>query len=518
MAVPKDYVAHQNGLAFSISPATHRTKAKNGRHNNAADDDDDEEYVLTLAPFTRPPKINFGTVKLNQLVERNLLIINPQQFEVVLNVSNQDLRINNMEITIGKMTNIDFKIRWQPDKADNYKYSILFEVVNNARLKFLVHAFGVCLAPPKKPAPVNRKPFTMLQPVKKPGTDKPPPPPPQPGLSKENQQQQQQQQLQSKKQPAQSLTIAAVAKPPQQQAFEKTTIRVDMTYLTREKEKAKAIQERIDKWATTVYRMDDDDDDDDNHGQVNVDQSLAVAANADLRRQTCIIASPRYVKRGSLFSSVDNLDCTGLSSKATPTRNDTYNENEATVLHANGGRTNNGGGDDDILFTETLINRCSSANNIAGEYGSGNGSAKTSLSPTQLFHSTAQRVSHNTNNNNKNNLTSTNMSFMDRTVVFVGGAIDATSAANADTTITTSSAAAAAAAAAHHPRTPQLSAFLASLDEARSKAPNTPKFSDFMAKSSVSTSASTTTASDLLTVGKRQVNIYLFCLSKWSLN
>jgi hypothetical protein len=126
-------IANSYGLAFSISPA----KAKK------VSNDDEEEYILTLAPFTKAPKINFGQVKVNTLVERNLLIINPQQFEVKLNVKNQELAIDNLELTIEKMSNINFKIKWQPDKPDNYKYQIFFEVTNNARLKFLVHAFGV---------------------------------------------------------------------------------------------------------------------------------------------------------------------------------------------------------------------------------------------------------------------------------------------------------------------------------------------------------------------------------------
>lgn len=45
---------------------------------------DDENYTLTLAPLTRTPKINFGHTKVNCQIERDLLIINPQQFQVVL--------------------------------------------------------------------------------------------------------------------------------------------------------------------------------------------------------------------------------------------------------------------------------------------------------------------------------------------------------------------------------------------------------------------------------------------------
>lgn len=151
-------IASSYGLAFSISPAKPKHKSKNP-------EDDDEDYSLTLAPFTKAPKISFGSVKLNTLVERNLLIINPQQFEVKLNVVSQELSIDNMELSIEKNSNVNFKIKWQPDRPDSYKYTIFFEVINNAKLKFLVHCYGHCIAPPaKKPA---RKPFTTLQPLKK---------------------------------------------------------------------------------------------------------------------------------------------------------------------------------------------------------------------------------------------------------------------------------------------------------------------------------------------------------------
>lgn len=90
-----DVVANNYGLAFSISPAKKKVKKPNDK------DEDDEEYTLTLAPFCKAPKINFGEVKVNTIVERTVLIINPQQFDVKLNVTNQDLEINNMELLIG---------------------------------------------------------------------------------------------------------------------------------------------------------------------------------------------------------------------------------------------------------------------------------------------------------------------------------------------------------------------------------------------------------------------------------
>jgi hypothetical protein len=90
--------------------------------------------------------------------------------KVKLNVLSQELSIDNMELSIEKNSNVNFKIKWQPDKPDSYKYTIFFEVVNNAKLKFLVHCYGHCVAPPSK-KPV-RKPFTTLQPIKKEGSTK----------------------------------------------------------------------------------------------------------------------------------------------------------------------------------------------------------------------------------------------------------------------------------------------------------------------------------------------------------
>ena len=157
-------VAATYGLAFSISPAPKKKPSKSSNK-----DEDDDEYILTLAPFTRVPKINFGEVKVNTLVERILLISNPQEFTVRLNVTNQDLDINNMEIDIPRNTQVDFKIRWQPEKPGQYKYAITFELIEGAKLKFLVHAFGICKAPPppKKVVQIPRKPLAMLQPLKR---------------------------------------------------------------------------------------------------------------------------------------------------------------------------------------------------------------------------------------------------------------------------------------------------------------------------------------------------------------
>ncbi|RNA10121.1 abnormal spindle-like microcephaly-associated -like protein, partial [Brachionus plicatilis] len=152
-----DCVANSHGLVFSISPAKKQPKSKK--------DDEDEENILTLAPFTKPPKINFGQLKINESVQRSVLIINPQQFDLDLIVTNNELNINNIQLKIEKLKNVNLKITWCPEKPGNHKFAILFEVTNSARLKFLVHAFGVCIKPEEK-KPI-RKPFNMLQPLKK---------------------------------------------------------------------------------------------------------------------------------------------------------------------------------------------------------------------------------------------------------------------------------------------------------------------------------------------------------------
>jgi hypothetical protein len=159
MSLASEEIARGCGLAFSISPAKQKPKSKGQAEN------EDNDSVLTLAPFTKAPKINFGQVKVDAQVERNLLIINPQEFEVELKVSNRDLKIEDMIIKIEKLTNVDFKLKWQPDTPGDFKYTIFFEVTNCARLKFIVHAFGVCLKPVVVPKP--RKPMVMLQPIKR---------------------------------------------------------------------------------------------------------------------------------------------------------------------------------------------------------------------------------------------------------------------------------------------------------------------------------------------------------------
>lgn len=143
-----------SSLAFSISPCVKQKGKKN--------QEDDETYVLTLAPFTRPPKISFGTVKVNESVEKSLLITNPQDFDMELNVFNNELNINNIKLNIEKGQTVALKLKWEPTKADNYRYTINFEVLNSLKLKFVVHAYGICekIDPKKKPA-ARRAPFKV---------------------------------------------------------------------------------------------------------------------------------------------------------------------------------------------------------------------------------------------------------------------------------------------------------------------------------------------------------------------
>lgn len=303
-------VATTFGLAFSISPAKHKPKSKH--------DEDDEEYILTLAPFTKPPKINFGQVKLNQQVERNLLIINPQQFEVKLNISNQDLKINNMEITINANTNIDFKIKWQPDKPDNYKYSILFEVTNCARLKFLVHAFGVCLPDNKK---MPRKPLTMLQPLKdKKAT--------QPVLKSVSNNDKNNTTASTNKVEVKLVTNKENIKKQGAAPINKPSIRIDKTFTTTSSSSAtlttthrartlligppqpsaaRVAEKKRQQWANKFYNLGDENNEniEDISDVTTVFNNLDTQSHivSDIRRQTTIISSPKLVKRGFFYST-----------------------------------------------------------------------------------------------------------------------------------------------------------------------------------------------------------------------
>ena len=86
--------------------------------------------------------------------------------KVKLNVFTKDLSIDNMELTIEKMSKLSVKLTWRPESADaSYKSTIYFEVTNNERLKFHVHCYGECTPTTtifKKPV---RKPLSILQPI-----------------------------------------------------------------------------------------------------------------------------------------------------------------------------------------------------------------------------------------------------------------------------------------------------------------------------------------------------------------
>ena len=84
MSLASEEIVRGCGLTFSISPAKPKSKSK-GQVDN-----EDNDSVLTLAPFTGAPKINFGQVKVDSQVERNFLIINPQEYDIDLKVRNHD--------------------------------------------------------------------------------------------------------------------------------------------------------------------------------------------------------------------------------------------------------------------------------------------------------------------------------------------------------------------------------------------------------------------------------------------
>jgi hypothetical protein len=150
----------QAGFAFAISPAKPQSRSKRK-------DQEEEYYQLILAPFTKPPKISFGSVKINELVQRSVCITNPQVFPLEVVISNQELNINNVKVSIASMQDVNLCIKWQPEKPDSYKYSILVECSGiNGASKFLIHAFGICVKPPEVKKPI-RKPLVTLQPLKR---------------------------------------------------------------------------------------------------------------------------------------------------------------------------------------------------------------------------------------------------------------------------------------------------------------------------------------------------------------
>lgn len=131
-------------MVFSISPTKRASKQLVKQKDNI----EDECAMLVLAPFSKSPKINFGQLKLNESVERSLKIVNPQEFNVKLKLKkNEELDLDEKLIDIDKQSSILLNLKWKPNKADNFKFIIQFELLNS-RLKFMVHAFGNCIKVP----------------------------------------------------------------------------------------------------------------------------------------------------------------------------------------------------------------------------------------------------------------------------------------------------------------------------------------------------------------------------------
>ena len=116
---------------------------------NEQNENKNEVYTLVLAPFTLPPKINLGKVTLDSSVTRSLTIENCQNFRVQLNISSNDLDNGDLNLSIEKETTVSVAIRWKPTELGQFSYSLVFEVVDSPRLKFIVSAFGSCCAPKK---------------------------------------------------------------------------------------------------------------------------------------------------------------------------------------------------------------------------------------------------------------------------------------------------------------------------------------------------------------------------------
>jgi hypothetical protein len=128
---------------------------------------DDSNYnILTLAPHQRAPIINFGLVKTDHRIEKVLVIKNPQQFQVKLNVTYQggimnEKNKNQLTLVIEKNSQIDFKIKWSPVEPGNHKYTILF--VSQSLTKFHVSCYGDCSASTFKRTVSARRPLGQLQ-------------------------------------------------------------------------------------------------------------------------------------------------------------------------------------------------------------------------------------------------------------------------------------------------------------------------------------------------------------------
>ncbi|CAF0715076.1 unnamed protein product [Brachionus calyciflorus] len=137
------------GLFFTISPFKKQPQEK------------EEENILVIAPFSKRPRINFGESKINQSVQRSLLIINSQATDLDLIISSDDLKINNFNLKLEKDATQNLKITWQPDKPGNFNFSIQVEAVNLPRLKFTISAFGICIKPEEKKT--VRKPLATVQ-------------------------------------------------------------------------------------------------------------------------------------------------------------------------------------------------------------------------------------------------------------------------------------------------------------------------------------------------------------------
>jgi hypothetical protein len=149
MALTFDTISIKNNyLTFSISKTINQN-------------DENTDSKLILAPYLPVPKIDFGQAKINESIERNISIVNPQKFEVVLSIYmsfNKSDKLAQLKLNAGSNTN--FNIKWQPDKPDKYSYTIIFEVINQARLKFSVNAVGLCI-PDSAAKPLKR----MLRPL-----------------------------------------------------------------------------------------------------------------------------------------------------------------------------------------------------------------------------------------------------------------------------------------------------------------------------------------------------------------
>ncbi|XP_013394208.1 abnormal spindle-like microcephaly-associated protein homolog [Lingula anatina] len=126
--------------------------------------------VLLLTHFTKPPRIDFGKVKLQKTRKRQLLVRNPHDYDQDVVVEKfpfiKNFSIDMAEFTVAAKSDLCLEIVWEPTEEGNCRQMIQFHVDDAYRLTTII--YGTALAPPQ-PKRIRKhwgsksKPFTVLQ-------------------------------------------------------------------------------------------------------------------------------------------------------------------------------------------------------------------------------------------------------------------------------------------------------------------------------------------------------------------